>query len=112
MLGVTGAQILTFVGNKAPTPDDITWSDAVAVAVTQGLLIRLNGAVMASPSAGEDELNVALLLAGAEAYKRREAAFGSTGFADLEGSATRLTSDYLEAVKPLIDRYSTGPGIG
>ena len=113
LLGVTGAQILSFVGNgTAPKPEDIAWADAVANAVTQGLLVRLNGAVLALPSAGEDELNVALLLAGAEGYKRREATFGSSGYADLEGNANRLTRDYLEAIKPLIDRYSAGPGIG
>ena len=107
MLGVTGAQILAFVGNKTPSTEDSEWADAVAKAVTQGMLVRLNGGIE-----GEDELNVALLLAGADAYKRREATFGVTGYADLEGNAIRVARDYLEGIKPLIDRYSMGPGIG
>ena len=112
MLAVTGAQILAFVGVKTPTTDDTTWANAVATAVTAAMLSRLNGAVIASPSDAENELNVALLLAGAEAYKRKEATFGSTGYADLEGNAVALSRDYIDAVAPLIDRWSAGPGIG
>jgi len=112
MLGVTGAQILTFVGNKTPATGDSEWADAIAKAITSGLTVRLNGAVIVDPSPAEDELNVALLLAGAEGYKRREATFGLTGYADLEGSAIRVAKDYLEGMRPLIDRYSAGPGIG
>jgi hypothetical protein len=77
-----------------------------------GLTTRLNGAVIESPSGAEDELNVALLLAGAEGYKRREATFGLTGFADLEGNAIRVARDYLAGMQPLVDRYGNGPGIG
>ena len=51
-------------------------------------------------------MNVALLIGGAEAYKRREATFGLTGYADLEGSAIRVAKDYLDSVTPLIQRYS------
>jgi hypothetical protein len=51
-------------------------------------------------------------MAGGEAYKRREAPFGVTGYNDMEGNAIRLARDYLEGVKPVIDRYGNGPGIG
>jgi len=112
MLGVTGAQILTFVGNKTPAAEDTEWANAIASAVTSGVMIRLNGMVLVDPSPAVDELNVALLLAGAEGYKRREATFGLTGYADLEGSAIRVAKDYLEGMRPIIDRYSAGPGIG
>lgn len=112
MLGVTGAQILTFVGAKTPTAEDTEWADMVASAVVSGMTVRLNGAVIVSPSPAEDELNAALLIGGAEGYKRREATFGLTGYADLEGAAIRVARDYLEGVRPLIDRYSAGPGIG
>lgn len=107
-LALTGAQVLSFVGVKTPTADDTTWANAVAAAVLAGITARLNGAV---PTAWE-ELNVAALLAGAEAFKRREAAFGLTGYADMEGNAIRVARDYLEGMKPIIDRYSNGPGIG
>jgi hypothetical protein len=109
---LTGAQILTFVGNKQPEQEDTDWADSVAKALVSGLTYRLNGAVIASPSGAEDEINVALLIGGAEGYKRREATFGLTGYADLEGSAIKVARDYLDGVKPLIDRYSNGPGIG
>jgi len=112
MYGLTGTQVLTFVGNKTPAAEDTAWADAVAKALVSGLTYRLNGAVIESPSGAEDELNVALLIGGAEGYKRREATFGSTGYADLEGNAIRLARDYLDSVKPLVNRYSAGPGIG
>jgi hypothetical protein len=111
MYALTGDQILVFVGNKAPTPADTEWADAVAKALVSGLTVKLNGAVIESPSGAEDELNVALLIGGAEGYKRREATFGLTGYADLEGSAIKVSKDYLDGVKPLIARYSV-PGIG
>lgn len=111
MYALTGAQVLAFVGVKTPTPDDVTWSDAVAKALVAGLTSRLNGATIAAASPAEDELNVALLIGGAEAYKRREATFGLTGYADIEGSAIKVAKDYLDGVKPLINRYSAGPGI-
>ena len=112
MYALTGAQILAFTGADESVAENVTWADAVAKALVSGLTYRLNGAVIASPSGAEDELNVALQIGGAEAYKRREATFGSTGYADLEGTATKLARDYLEGVKPLINRYSAGPGIG
>ena len=111
MYGLTGPQVLTFVGVKTPTAEDTAWADAVAKALVSGLTVKLNGAVIESPSGAEDELNVALLIGGAEAYKRREATFGLTGYADLEGNAIKVAKDYLDGVKPLIARYSI-PGIG
>jgi hypothetical protein len=112
MYALDGAKILTFVGNKNPETEDTEWADMVAKALVSGMTQRLNGAVIASPSGAEDEINVALLIGGAEGYKRREATFGLTGYADLEGNAIRIARDYLDGVKPLIDRYSAGPGIG
>jgi hypothetical protein len=112
MYSVTGTQILTFVGVTTPTVDQQAWADKVASALISGLTVRLNGAIILDDSAAEDELEVALLIAGAEAYKRQEATFGLTGYADLEGSAIRVARDYLDSVKPMIDRYSAGPGIG
>ena len=110
MAAVTGAQILDFVGVKVPSTSDSDWADAVAGAVTAGATFLLNGKVPA-PEA-DAELNVALLIAGAEAYKRKEATFGLTGYADMEGNAIRVAKDYMEGVKPVINRYSNGPGIG
>jgi hypothetical protein len=109
---VTGTQILALVGVENPTQIETLWADAVASAVNSGITVRLNGAVIASPSPANDELLVAAGLAGAEAFKRREAIFGQTGYADLEANAVRLSRDYLDGVQPLIDRYSNGPGIG
>lgn len=109
---VTSPQILAFVGVVSPSPAETEWSEAVAKAVNSGIDGRLNGAIIADPSSAFDELAVAARIAGTEAFKRREATFGLTGYADLEGNAIRVAKDYLTGIAPLIDRYSAGPGIG
>jgi len=111
MYSLTAENILSFVGVKAPTDEETAWATMVASALISGLTHRLNGAVIEDGSAAEDELNVALMIGGAEGYKRREATFGLTGYADLEGNAIRVARDYLDGVRPLIERYSV-PGIG
>lgn len=106
---VTGDEILAYVGVKTPSDAESAWADACASAVDQGIMIRLNGAVLTNPP--PDELHTVAIMAGGEAYKRREAPFGVTGFQDTEG-AIRLARDYLSGVQPQIDRYGNGPGIG
>jgi hypothetical protein len=112
MYSLSGTQILAFVGVKNPTQEDVDWSDMVAKALVAGLTVRLNGAIPLDGTMAEDELNVALLLGGAEGYKRKEATFAQTGYADPEGGAITLARDYLDSIKPLINRHSAGPGIG
>lgn len=106
---VEATEILTYVGVKSPTDAETEWAQVCADAVNDGITVRLNGAVITNPV--PHELHTAAIMAGGETYKRREAPFGVTGFADSEG-AIRLARDYLEGVKPMIDRYGNGPGIG
>lgn len=106
----TGAEVLAFVGIDAPTAGETTWADAIAAAVSQGIDQRLNGGTV--PPESEAEVRVAATLAGAEGFRRRSAPFGVTGYSDLAGVAIRVARDYLEGVKPLVDRWSRGPGIG
>jgi hypothetical protein len=107
---VDAADILVYVGVKTPTQADTEWAEACAKAVNDGILVRLNGAAITDPP--PDELVTAAIMAGGEAYKRKEAPFGVTGFNDIEGAAVRIARDYLDGIKPLIDRYGAGPGIG
>lgn len=107
---VTADAILQQTGAYADpstaTPDDRAWADACAAAVNQGLDVRLTG-VPVFDTADYPELEWSALTAGVEAYKRREAAFGLTGYVDLQGAAIRVARDYLEAIAPLIARYAT-----
>lgn len=102
---VTGAAILEHLGNTAPTPSDSSWADACAAAVSAGIDLRLDGMLILEPLPGE--LTWAARVAGAEAYKRREATFGLTGYVDLQGAAIRVARDYLESIAPIIARYAT-----
>jgi hypothetical protein len=112
---VTAEEIL--VGSGASTdpsaakPADLEWATACAAAVSAGFDRRLEGAAFLSlpiePPLLPDELRLAARLAGIEAYKRREATFGVTGYVDLQGAAIRVARDYLEAASPIIARYAT-----
>lgn len=110
---VTGPEITTFVmGDNTPSADEIAWALACANAVQAGIEWRLHGAVIVDPSNAFSELRVAARLAGAEAYKRKEAIFGVTGFADMQGNAIRVAKDYLEGMRPIINRCAVGAGVG
>jgi hypothetical protein len=110
MIYVTGAQVLALVGITAPSGTETAWATACASAVNAAVEIKLQGVVIDNPSPAYDELTVAAQLAGAEAFKRREAVFGVTGYSDIEGAAIRIARDYLAGVAPLIARYSI-PGM-
>lgn len=107
---ITGAQVLLYVGVKTPSELETIWAGYVADAVNDGITVRLNGAAITNPPPAE--LVTAAAYAAAEAYKRRELPFGITSFVDGAGEAVRLSRDYLDGIKPLIDRYGNGPGIG
>jgi len=105
----TGPEILTHLGVGTPGAGDSEWAALCAAAVSAGVDRRLSDAELAD---GSDpvlyaELRFAARIAGAEAYKRREAAFGVTGYTDLQGIAIRVARDYLESVSPIIARYAT-----
>jgi hypothetical protein len=105
---VTGAEVLLHAGVTAnggtASPDDEAWADACAAAVSAGFDRRLSGATVVGD---EPELVWAARGAGVEAYKRREAVFGLTGYVDLQGAAIRVARDYIDAVGPTIARYAT-----
>lgn len=95
---------------SAAAPDR-AWADACAGAVNAGIDSRLEGSTFVEqpiePAVLPAELTWAALTAGVEAYKRREATFGLTGYVDLAGAAIRVARDYLDAIAPIIGRYAT-----
>jgi hypothetical protein len=109
MAWVTASEILVQAG--APTPPsvpDTEWAEVCAEAVSTGLDARLSDVEVDPLNA---ELHWVALESGVEAYKRREAVFGVTGYSDLQGVAIRVARDYLDSYAPIITRYTT-PGIG
>ena len=110
---VTGVQVLAFVGaDVGITSAETEWADACAAAVNAAIEYRLGGAVILDPSLAMDEIKVAARIAAGEAYKRKEATFGITGYSDLQGAAIRVARDYMDGVYPLINRWRTIGGIG
>jgi hypothetical protein len=108
---VTGDEILVQSGAAADpssaSPADRQWADLCAAAVSDGIDHRLTGELTNLEPLTAPELRWSALGAGVEAYKRREATFGLTGYIDLQGAAIRVARDYLEAVAPVIARYAT-----
>lgn len=109
---VTGAEVLTFVGVAAPEADETAWAGLCAGAVQAAIDTKMGATVVVDPSNAFSELRVAARIAASEAYKRKEATFGLTGYADLQGAAVRVARDYMDGVNPLIGRYRTDFGIG
>jgi hypothetical protein len=109
---VTAAAILTRSGaSSSPSADDTAFAELCAGAVNAGIDDRLADVIADGSVTGtEPELLWLASLAGIEAFKRREAVYGITGFVDLQGAAIRVARDYLEAARPILNRYAT-PGI-
>jgi hypothetical protein len=106
---VTAADVLAQVGAPNPSQFETDWATLVAAAVNDGITAKLDGAVLAVPP--PSELVTAARYAATEAYKRREVAFGVTGYADLSGAAYRVAKDYLAGVDPIVGRYRAGWGM-
>ena len=60
---------------------------------------------------GWPEIKPAAELAGVELYKRREAPFGTTSYADAYGQAIRLSRDYLHPILPTLRRWHSTAGV-
>ena len=106
---VTGAQILTHVGNASPSGADTTWAGLCADAIEGAILTRLEGQ---TPTAdGVNELEVAALTDGAALYNTRD---GPSGIVNIgpDGDIIRLGADSLRALKPVIARVHATAGIG
>lgn len=106
---VNGEEVLAYVGVKTPSEAETNWARLCARAVDDAITLRLNGAPITNPA--PPELQLVATMAAGEAYKRREVPFGATQFSDAEAAA-QFARDYLAGVKPQIDRYGHGPGIG
>jgi hypothetical protein len=109
---VTGADVLTLAGTPRPTDEQSAWADMTAAAA------HYLGTDTADPDAGvpDDtpgyaEVQPAAQLAAVELYKRREAPFGATSYADAYGQAIRLSRDYLGPILPTLRRWHPTAGV-
>jgi hypothetical protein len=94
----TGAAILAQAGAAPGSPLDVTWADACAAAVNEGLDERLDLVVWIDPLPAE--LTRAALQAGVVAFKAREANVD-------QSSPAGVVGDYLETQAGIIERYAT-----
>jgi hypothetical protein len=108
LANLTPDGLLAHAGAVAPyDPADLTWAALVIGAAQAGITTALNrGPAPVLEREADLELELALVMAAAEAWKRREAPFAVLPFADLQGGAVRLARDYLDGVRPIIQRYN------
>jgi hypothetical protein len=104
---VTGPAILAHVRVTSPTPEQSAWADACAGAVDAGInsLCGFVPAIDDASPAAIAEITPNALTAGGDAYRRQDAPFGMTSYADLAGVAARVARDYLESIRPQLERY-------
>jgi hypothetical protein len=100
---VTAAEVLDYVGASAGETD---WATTAADAVNAAITTACADIDLDTPPAGfVDEVTYAALVAAGEAFKRREAPFGVTGYSDVSGAAIRVSRDYLDTIRPILQRY-------
>jgi len=114
---VTGADVLALAGAPRPDQDQTTWADACAGALTAAIaqylgLPELDPPDVPADTSGFAEIQPAATLAAVELYKRREAPFGLTSYADAYGQAVRLSRDYLAPILPTLRRWHPTAGVG
>ena len=110
---VTGEEVLALAGTPRPTADQTAWADAAAAAISAAVAHKLELDVPEVPTdhPGYAELKPAAELAAVELYKRREAPFGLTSYADAYGQAVRLSRDYLGPILPTLNRWHPTGGV-
>lgn len=104
---VTGSDILQHVGNTSPSSADTYWAAQCAEAVSSGINRYLGVAADPLPEGALEEIAPAAIVAGTEAYKRREAPWGMTGYLDLQGAALRVSRDWLDSIRPQLQRWAS-----
>jgi hypothetical protein len=107
---VTGAAILTHVGNAAPTAADTAWATACAAAIEAVIAHRMADVTVAAAGPIEAELIRAGTQDGAAAYVAREAPHGIRSLAP-DQDVVRMGADIVRELEPVFQRYAL-PGIG
>jgi hypothetical protein len=124
---VTGAEVIALAGVPRATPDQLAWADTAAAAITAAVEYYLeplpayyravlfdelgDPRALDESAPGYAEIKPAAELAAVELYKRREAPFGSTSYADAYGQAIRLSRDYLHPILPTLRRWHPTAGV-
>jgi hypothetical protein len=104
-LWVTGDDILGHVRVAAPKADDVAWADECAKGVSAGIDNYLGVQPDILPAGMYEEVRANALTAGGDAYRRRDAPFGMAGYSDVSGVSERVARDYIEGIKPQLDRW-------
>jgi hypothetical protein len=111
---ITGAELLAWMGTRNPSTADTDWADLCAAAFDQAITMYLDWPTVTPAIVPADypELHTAALLGAGEAYRRRDAPYGTTGFVEpAMGAVIRFARDYIESVKPILFRYRNVAGL-
>jgi hypothetical protein len=99
---VSAEQGLSFIRVSNANADEQKWAISLADAISSGIDAYLGDATIVPPSL---EIESAALRAFGYAWKYREAPFGEAQWNDEQGGAIRLAGDWLDPIKPILNRY-------
>lgn len=100
---IDAAQGLAFARVAAPTADEQGWAQSLAEAIDGSITAYLGEVTLDSIATLEVEASA--LRAFGYGWKYREAPFGEAQWLDEQGGAVRLASDWIEPIKPILNRY-------
>lgn len=109
----TGAAVLAYVLGAGPagaaSADQVDRAGKVAGAINAAMTKALDWSADRVATVLElAELEPLAAVASADLWKRRDAPFGVTGFADGTGQSVRVARDPIESIRPSIVRYRDG----
>jgi hypothetical protein len=100
---LTPASGLAFVRITSPNQGEQDWALMLSNAIN-GAIAAYLGDVALGPTA-QDEIYAAAHRAFGYAWKYREAPFGEAQWLDEQGGAVRLARDWIEPIKPILNRW-------
>jgi len=99
---VSADQGLAFIRVSNASADEQKWAISLASAISSGIDAYLGDELIIPPHL---EIESAALRAFGYAWKYREAPFGEAQWMDEQGGAIRLAGDWLDPIKPILNRY-------
>ena len=106
---VTPASGLNFVRITTPNPGESDWADMLAPAINAAIWKYLGNWVRTDIA--DAEIRAAAHRAFGYGWKYREAPFGEAQWLDEQGGAVRLAKDWIDPIKPILDRWRDATGM-
>jgi len=109
MTALTPTTGLAFVRISSPNQGEQDWADMLAPAINSAVVAYLGDVILDVDA--QVEVDAASHRAFGYGWKYREAPFGEAQWLDEQGGAVRLARDWIEPIKPILDRWRDPTGM-